>query len=106
MARRTFSCHAAPSLFRPCGRVSEREAEADLPHQLFALLEVAGVSRRLQERRVGHAADQAAVLAADRVEAVGILRVEQVEDLADRFEPHPAAEAERLRQLQIELRAL
>src|SRR5581483_3740277 len=88
-------------VFPACPRSAlEREPEPDLTHALFRTLRVAGERRRLQQVRIrrprGRNVDA-------RAEAARVDRVEQVEHLADRFDVRAAAEAEDLRDAEVQL---
>src|SRR5262249_57716577 len=79
----------------------EREPEPDLADALLGLLEIARVSRRTQEVRVGALVrNRAEIPATD--EGGRVLVVEEVEHLANRLDARVAHQAERFRHAQVE----
>src|SRR5216684_374828 len=83
-----------------CG--SEGDAKTELGQTLFALSRIAGECARLT-KAAGERALAAGVDPAVAVEFRGILRVEEVEDLADHFHAVVVEELELLRQANVEL---
>src|SRR6266851_1527003 len=82
---------------------SERETESDLPDTLLRTPEVAGEVLRLHQRRIGLIRQRARRDNHACLESARVDRVEQVEDLADRFDVGTTGEVDDFRHPQVQL---